>query len=43
MEAWQVQSNLETFGHYETAKIMKKRKFSFEQAYKLIFNREPRK
>ena len=42
MEQWQVESNVEAFGHYEAAKILKKRKVSFEEAYKLIFGRYPR-
>ena len=43
MQAWQVQSNVEVFGYYEAAKILKKKKLSFEEAYKLIFGRSPRK
>lgn len=42
MEAWQVKSNLETFGHFDTAKILKKKKIPFELAYFLIFGRYPR-
>jgi hypothetical protein len=42
MEQWQVQSNVEAFGYYEAAKMLKKRKVSFEQAYVLIFGRAPR-
>jgi hypothetical protein len=43
MEAWQVQSNVEAFGHYEAAKMLKKRKVSFELAYFLIFGIFPSK
>jgi hypothetical protein len=43
MQAWQVQSNIEAFGHYEAARMLKKRKVAFEQAYFLIFGRVPRK
>jgi len=42
MQAWQVQSNVEVFGHYEAAKMLKKRKIPFALAYALIFNRAPR-
>ena len=43
MEAWKVQSNIEAFGYYDAAVILRKKKISFEEAYRLIFNRNPRK
>lgn len=42
MQEWQVTSNLETFGVYETARIMRKRKISFADAYAMIFGRPAR-
>ena len=43
MEQWMVQSNVEAFGHYEAARMLRKRKGSFIEAYTLIFGRQPRK
>lgn len=43
MQRWQIESNIEAFGHYEAARIMRKRGFSFEVAYAAIFGRAPRK
>lgn len=40
MQAWQVQSNIEAFGYYEAAVILRKRKISFEDAYFLCFGRK---
>lgn len=42
MEQWQIKSNIETFGHFEAAKILKKKKIPFALAYALIFNRPAR-
>lgn len=41
MAKWQVQSNVEAFGHYEAAKMLKKKKIPFALAYSLIFGRPP--
>jgi hypothetical protein len=43
MQAWQIESNLEVLGYYDTAKILKKKGYSFEQAYAIIFGRRARK
>jgi hypothetical protein len=42
MEQWMIKSNVEAFGHYEAAKILKKKKIPFALAYALIFNRPPK-
>lgn len=42
MQQWMVQSNVEAFGHFEAAKLLKKKKIPFALAYALIFNRAPR-
>lgn len=42
MQQWMVQSNVEAFGYFEAAKLLKKKKIPFALAYALIFNRPPR-
>lgn len=39
---WQVKSNVETFGYFEAARIMRKKKMSFDETYFRIFGRMPR-
>lgn len=42
MQAWMIQSNIEAFGHYEAALILKRKRVDFATAYALIFGRAPR-
>lgn len=38
----QTKDNIEAFGHYETARIYRKRGWAFERTYYLMFGRMPR-
>jgi hypothetical protein len=39
MQAWQIESNIEVLGYYETAKILKRKGYSLEQALAMIFGK----
>lgn len=38
----QTKDNIEAFGHYETARIYRKRGWAFDVTYYLMFGRMPR-